>query len=253
MLMPDGARGSGTRSASVRSMRRRLGHARGSAAGRRRPASPARRCRARRAPAPGRRRRRPGRPSWPTARIRTPASRRASAWSGIVRAARSGVGAAASRTRATKPVHASSRPGMMPPHGPRPRPLAAGCELPAPTPARRSSTPRLQPPLDVAPAHPRPVQRRRPHGLGALPEPDPGHQRPDRLVAPARRPALPGRVPRRPDRLRQLHGQRRRPLVPAPLRRRRWRARSPTSAPNTASTNRSGSTRAASGSSPATT
>ena len=108
---------------------------------------------------------------------------------------------------------------MMPPHGSRPRPLPAGCEFPAPTPARRPPTPGLQPSLDVASAHARPVQRHRPNGVGALPEPDPGHQRADRLVAPARRPTLPGRVPRRPGRLRQLHGQRRRALVPASLRR----------------------------------
>ena len=43
------------------------------------------------------------------------------------------------------------------------------------------------------------------------------------------------------------------PLVPAPLRRRARRARSPTSAPSTASTSRSASTRAAWASSPATT
>ena len=53
-------------------------------------------------------------------------------------------------------------------------------------------------------------------------------------------PELHGRVPRRPRRLRPVHGQRRRPLVPAPLRPRRSTARSPTSAPSTASTSRSG-------------
>ena len=66
--------------------------------------------------------------------------------------------------------------------------------------------------------HPRtrePVEPDRPDGLDALPEPGPGDQRPDRVVAPARRREVPGRVPRRPGRLRPLHGQRLGPLVPA--------------------------------------
>ena len=50
-----------------------------------------------------------------------------------------------------------------------------------------------------------------------------------------------------------VHGERLGPLVPAQVRGQPRRARSPTSAPSTASTSRSGSTRAASASSPATT
>ena len=107
----------------------------------------------------------------------------------------------------------------MRPHGPSPRPLDPGGDVSPAAPARGPATPRLQPPLGVASADPRPVEPDRPDGLDPLPQPDPGHQRPDRVVAPARRREVPGRVPRRPGRVRPLHGQRRGPLVPAPLRR----------------------------------
>ena len=72
----------------------------------------------------------------------------------------------------------------------------------------------------MAPAHPRSVEHDRPPRLDALPEPDPGDQRLDRLVAPPRRREVPGRVPRRPRRVRPVHGQWLRPLVPAQVRRR---------------------------------
>ena len=110
---------------------------------------------------------------------------------------------------------------MMPPHGPRPYPIDPGCKLPAPTPTRGPAAPRLQPLLGLASPDAGPLQPHRPHGVDPLPEPDPGHQRRDRVVATARRRQVPGRVPRRPGRVRHVHGQRRRPLVPAPLRRRR--------------------------------
>ena len=62
-------------------------------------------------------------------------------------------------------------------------PLDPGGELPAPAPARRPPAPRLQPLLGLAPANARPVQPDRPDGLDPLPQPDPGDQRADRLVA----------------------------------------------------------------------
>ena len=121
---------------------------------------------------------------------------------------------------APKPVHVRYRPGMMPPHGPSRNPVHPGRELPAPTASRRAAASRLQPPLGLASPYARPVQPDRPHGVDPVSEPDPGHQRRDRMVAPARRRQVPGRIPRRAGRVRRLHGQWRGPLVPAPLRRR---------------------------------
>ena len=66
----------------------------------------------------------------------------------------------------------------------------------------------------------------------------PGDQRPDRVVPSARRREVPGGIPRRARRVRPVHGERLGPLVPAADMPTRCRARSPTSARNTASTNR---------------
>ena len=107
---------------------------------------------------------------------------------------------------------------MMPAHGPCPRPLDPGRELPPATTAGRASPACLQPALGVASGDTQPVEPDRPDRLDALPEPDPGHQRADRVVTPARRREVPGRVPRRPGQLRPVHGQRLGPLVPSPLR-----------------------------------
>ncbi len=63
---------------------------------------------------------------------------------------------------------------------------------------------------------------------------------PDGVVPPPRRREVPGRVPRRPGRVRPLHGRRLGPLVPPASTATSSTARSPTSAPNTGSTNRSG-------------
>ena len=117
----------------------------------------------RRAPGPGRRPRRPGRRSWPTARIRRRASTTRIGMAGIVRAARTArrPPPATRSAGGTKPVHAQDPTGVScAPHGPRPRPVDPGGQLPPAAPARRPPAPRLQPPLGLAPADPRPVQPR---------------------------------------------------------------------------------------------
>ena len=124
--------------------------------------------------------------------------------------------------------------------------------IPAAAPARRPAPAGIQPLVDLAPAARRSVQPGRQHRVAALPQPDPRLRGADRLGRAPRRPGFPRGVPRRHGRLRQVHGQRVGPLVPAPART-RSPARSPISAPSSASMSRSGSTPAASASSPATT
>ena len=133
----------------------------------------------------------------------------------VARGSRARCGALVRLNRFTWPP----RTGIMRPHGPRLRPVDPGGQLSPATPTRRPPPPRLQPPMGLGSADPEPVEPHRPDGLEPLPQPDPGHQRPDGVVPPPRRREVPGRVPRRPGRVRPLHGRRLRPLVPPQARR----------------------------------
>ena len=219
--------------------------------------SPRRPCRDGPGPGQGRPRRPPARPSWPTARTPRRGRPRASAWSPSYAPTGHERVAAGQRTpagRGTKPVHMTEwtrydAARMDPVRSP----LHPGRELRAATPPRRPPPARLQPVLGLAPADAQPVEPDRPDGLDALSQPDPGHQRPDRVVAAPRRREVPRRVPRRPRDVRPVHGRRVRPLVRSAGTAASWTGRSPTSAPSTASTSRSASIPVASACWPATT
>src|SRR5688572_14382507 len=115
------------------------------------------------------------------------------------------------------------RTAIMRAHEPRLHPVDPGGKLSLAAPSGRPPAARLQPPLGVGPADAEPVEPDRPDGLDALSQPDPGHQRPDRVVPTPRRREVPGRIPRRPGRIRSLYVRRLRALVPPPTRRQaRW-------------------------------
>ena len=111
------------------------------------------------------------------------------------------------------------RTAIMRAHEPRLRPVDPGGKLSPAAPSRRPPTARLQPPLGVGSANPEPVEPGRPDGLDALSQPHPGHQRSHGMVPPPGRREVPRRVPRRPRRIRSLHGRRLGALVPSPARR----------------------------------
>ena len=87
--------------------------------------------------------------------------------------------------------------------------------VPAAAPIRGAAAPRLQPLVDVASAGGPPLPADRRHDVVALSQPHRPVREPDHLAAAARRPGLHRRVRGDPRRLRPLHGQRRRPLVPS--------------------------------------
>ena len=201
----------------------------------------------------GRRRRRRDRRSLPTARISAAmnATRKASSIGPMVATGR---GHRPYRRPCAKPVEDARRnryhPADMHPAPQVPSIPAATFRLPPP--ARGSSPPRLQPLLVLASAGPDDLEPDRSRDVDAPPQPDPGPERPRRMDPPPRRHDVHGRGQGRPPRVRPLHRERVGQLVPAHAIRTRRRARSPTSAPSTGSTSRSGSTRAVWACSPAT-